>query len=283
VTGNRIDDAFAAIRAEGRVGLFPYLTAGFPELDATEKLAAAAIAAGGDGIELGVPFSDPLADGTTLQRAGEVALRNGASLPWTIEAAGRLRRLVSAPLIIMTYYNPIHRYGLGRFAADAARAGVDGLIVPDLPSVESGPLIARAEAEGLYVIQMVAPTTTPERLAEVGRTARGFVYCVSLLGTTGVRAQVSDRLPDFMRAVRAAVPVPLLIGFGIARPEHIAAVRPYADAVVVASAIADLLGSAGRDRWIAAVREYVTELRAACEPTPAPASTELPAPSPSSC
>src|SRR5581483_5098406 len=111
VTGNRIDDAFAAIRAEGRVGLFPYLTAGFPELDATEKLAAAAIAAGGDGIELGVPFSDPLADGTTLQRVGEVALRNGASLPWTIEAAGRLRRLVSAPLIIMTYYNPIHRYG----------------------------------------------------------------------------------------------------------------------------------------------------------------------------
>lgn len=262
---NRIDVTFRALRATGRMALLPYLTAGYPTLDATERLALAAFRAGADGIELGVPFSDPLADGATLQHASEVALRNGASLAWTLGIAARLRRQVEAPLILMTYYNPVHRYGVERFVEDCLAAGADGTIVPDLPSVEAGPLALAAEARGLYLIQMVAPTTTPERLVEVGRTARGFVYCVSLLGTTGARARVSDQLPAFMTRVRAHVSQPLLVGFGIARPEHVVAVRPYADAVVVASAIADLLTATPAQDWEPAVCAYLAELRAACE------------------
>jgi tryptophan synthase alpha chain len=263
---NRIDATFAELRRAGRVGLFPYLTAGFPALDATERLTLAAVEAGADGLELGIPFSDPLADGATLQHASEVALTNGASLAWALGLTRRLRARVDVPLILMTYYNPVHRYGIRRFVADALAAGADGAIIPDLPSGEAADLVAAAESQGLYVIQMVAPTTPPERLAEVGRTARGFVYCVSLLGTTGARAQLSDRLPRFMADVRAHVAQPLLIGFGIARPEHIVAVRPYADAVVVASAIADLLGATPSDRWESALRSYVADLRQACEP-----------------
>lgn len=263
--GNRIDAAFATLRREGRIGLFPYLTAGFPALHATERLAVAAVEAGADGLELGIPFSDPLADGGTMQHASEVALRNGAGLSWALGLTQHLRNRVDVPLILMTYYNPVHHYGIERFAADALAAGADGAIIPDLPSREAEPLVAAADAHGLYVIPMVAPTTTPDRLREVGRTARGFVYCVSLLGTTGARAQVSDRLPRFMAEVRAHVAQPLLIGFGIARPEHVAAVRPYAEAVVVGSSIVDLLGATSADRWESALQGYIAELRHACD------------------
>jgi tryptophan synthase alpha chain len=262
---NRIDTAFERARAEGRVGLFPYLTAGYPALDATERLAEAAVKAGADGLEFGVAFSDPLADGATMQRASEVALANGASLAWTLERVQRLRSRLDVPLVLMTYYNPVHHYGIDKFVEDAVSVGVDGIIVPDLPSIEAGPLAQAAEPRDLYVIQMVAPTTTNDRLSEVGRSARGFVYCVSLLGTTGVRSQLSDRLPEFMTNVRAHVPTPLLVGFGIARPEHIAAVRPYADAVVVGSSIADLLGRATPDHWESDLRAYIAELSRACE------------------
>lgn len=261
---NRIDAAFARLRAAGQMGLFPFLTAGFPTLDATERLALAALQAGADGIELGVPFSDPLADGTTLQHASEVALRNGASLSWTIEVAARLRRETEAPIVLMPYYNPIHRYGLARFTTRAVVAGVDGVIIPDLPSGEAAPMLAAAEGTGLYLIQMVAPTTTDQRLAEVGRSARGFVYCVSLLGTTGARATLSDRLPTFMTKVRGQVRQPLLVGFGIARPEHVTGVRPYADAVVVGGAIADLLSSTPEESWVDALAAYVADLKTAC-------------------
>lgn len=246
------------------MGLFPYLTAGFPTLDATDRLARCAIRAGADGLELGVPFSDPLADGATLQHASQVAIENGVSLAWTLDLVERLRSEAAIPLILMTYYNPVHRYGLARFVEDAQRSGADGVIVPDLPSTEAEPLRALAEAQGFHLIQMVAPTTTEARLHEVGATARGFVYCVSLLGTTGARSQLSDRLPQFMQRVRQHVNQPLLIGFGIARPEHISAVRPYAQAVVVASAIADLLRATAPERWESQLATYLSDLRAAC-------------------
>ena len=265
VLTNRIDQTFARLGDEGRMGLFPYLTAGFPELEASEPLALAALAAGADGLELGVPFSDPLADGTTLQHASEIALSNGASLSWAIGLAGRLRARTDAPLILMTYFNPVHHYGVVRFVDDALAAGVDGVIVPDLPSGESTELADVAEPRGLYLIQMVAPTSTEARLAEVGRTARGFVYCVSLVGTTGARTTLSDRLPAFMDGVRSHVSQPLLIGFGIATPEHVRAVRPYANAVVVASALADLLDATPPGSRESALRSFVAEMRAACE------------------
>ena len=271
---NRIDATFDRLRSDHEMGLFPYLTAGFPTLDATERLALAALDAGADGIELGVPFSDPLADGTTLQHASEVALRNGASLSWTLELASRLRRATEAPLVLMTYYNLVHHFGLQRFAREAVAAGIDGAIVPDLPSVESAPLLDAAKAAGLYLIQMVAPTTTDAHFAEVARTAQGFVYCVSLLGTTGARATVSDRLPSFMTKVRGILRQPLQIGFGIARPEHIVGVRHYADAVVVGAAIADLLRMTPGESWVPTLSAYITDMKAACKPAPAGTTVE---------
>jgi tryptophan synthase alpha chain len=260
---NRIDAAFERLKADGRLGLFPYLMTGFPTLDATMGLAEAAVEAGADGLELGVPFSDPLADGTTIQRAGEVALRNGATLAYSIELVARLRAHLSIPLILMTYFNPIHRYGLDRFVADSVSAGVDGVIVPDLPSSEATDLVAVASPRQLYVIPLIAPTTTDEHLAEVGRTARGFVYCVSLLGTTGARSQLSDRLPEFIARVRKHVAQPVMIGFGIARPEHVAAVRSHADAVAIGSAIADLLAEAGPQERESALATYLRAMREA--------------------
>jgi tryptophan synthase alpha chain len=256
------------------MGLFPYLTAGCPELDATEPLALAMFTAGADGLELGVPFSDPMADGATLQRASEVALANGASLAWTLSVAARLRAQSDKPLLLMGYYNPIHRYGPERFARAAIESGVDGVIIPDLPSTEAGAFTVNAESVGLHVIQMIAPTTTEARLAEVGRTAKGFVYCVSLLGTTGARAALSDQLPGFLQTVRRSVAQPLMVGFGIARPEHILALRPYADAVVVGGAIADLLARTPPPEREPALTAYVRELAAACagDPAGAPAA-----------
>jgi tryptophan synthase alpha chain len=273
---NRIDRALAEARAAGRMGLFPYLTAGYPDLDATEALALAMFEAGADGLELGVPFSDPMADGATLQRASEVALANGASLAWTLDVAAKLRAQTERAILLMGYYNPIHRYGLERFAPAAVEAGVDGVIIPDLPSPEAGPFAAIAESAGLHLIQMIAPTTTETRLAEVGRTARGFVYCVSLLGTTGARTALSDQLPDFLQNVRRAVPQPLLVGFGIARPEHILGLRPHADAVVVGGAIADLLARTPPTERVTALAAYVRELAAACAADPAGAAAAAP-------
>lgn len=272
---NRIDQTLAQARAAGRMALFPYLTAGYPEPAATERLALAMLAAGADGLELGVPFSDPMADGATLQRASEVALARGASLAWTLEVATRLRSQTTKPILLMGYFNPIHRFGVERFPATAIAAGIDGVIIPDLPSAEAGAFARAAEAVGLHLIQMVAPTSTPARLAEVGRTARGFVYCVSLLGTTGARAELSERLPDFLQSVRRWVPQPLLVGFGISRPEHIRHLRPYADAVVVGGAIADLIAATPAEECESALFRYVGELAAACGDS-APATAAAP-------
>ncbi|MSQ23708.1 MAG: tryptophan synthase subunit alpha [Chloroflexi bacterium] len=264
---NRIDRTFAQLKAADRLGLFPYLTVGFPDLDATEQLALAMLEAGADGIELGIPFSDPVADGVTLQHASERALSNGASVSWALDVVARLRGQTDAPLIAMTYYNPIYHYGLARLVQDAAVAGIDGLIVPDLPTAEASPLLPAAKSQGIHLIQMVAPTSTPQHLEEVGRIAQGFVYCVSLVGTTGARAQLSDRLPAFMKAVRDQVSQPLLVGFGISRPEHVAALHTIADGCIVASAIADLIEATPAAQRIAALSTYIASLRAACEPS----------------
>ncbi len=265
---NRLDRILADARSQGRLGLFPYLTAGYPELAATEGLALATFAAGADGIELGVPFTDPIADGATMQRAGEIALRNGATLAWTLALATELRRQATGAIVIMSYFNPIHHFGSEHFADRAAAAGVDGVIVPDLPFSEATGFAAAAEAAGLHLIQMIAPTTTPERLQEVGRTAHGFVYCVSLLGTTGTRANLSDQLPGFLAGARQYVKQPLAVGFGISRPEHIRALRSHADAAIVGSAVVDVLERTPAAQREAALSHYVAELAAACVPDP---------------
>lgn len=260
----RLARTFAGLRLEGRLGLIAYLTAGFPELSATQELIPALLEGGVDVVELGVPFSDPLADGPTIQRASQRALEQGVTPQFVLDQVSGLRRRgVTAPLLLMGYYNPILAYGLERFGQAAQKAGVDGLIVPDLPPEEAGDLVAATESRAIDVIRFLAPTTTEERMAKVCALATGFIYCVSLTGVTGARDSLPAELPGFLRRVRASTALPIAVGFGISRPEHVAAVRNLADAVIVGSALIDAIERAPPTGRAAAARDLVAQLRTA--------------------
>jgi tryptophan synthase alpha chain len=220
----------------------PYLMGGFPDLDASRAVGLACADAGADLVELGVPFSDPLADGPVIQRAGVRALAAGASLARVLELLATLRADgVRLPIVLMTYYNPVLAFGLKSFARTAADAGADGVIVPDLPLEESEPLRAETEPAGLDFVQMVAPTSTPPRLRAIARVSRGFIYVVSVTGITGERRALPPDLDAQMRALRLVTTKPLCVGFGVASPEHVAAVGRVADGVIVGSAIVRLV------------------------------------------
>lgn len=238
---NRIDAAFDRLRRSGGKGLITFITAGDPGYEATASLVLAMEQAGADLIELGAPFSDPMADGPVIQQASMRALSGGATLAGILGLVRRLRERTQIPLLLMTYYNPVLHYGLAVFAAEAAAAGVDGLIVPDLPAEESGPLLAELEARGLHLIPFAAPTSTPARLARIS-DAGGFVYCVSLTGVTGARDGLPPGIGEFMKRVRTCTGRPLAIGFGISTPEQAALMSQLGDAVIVGSAIVSLVG-----------------------------------------
>lgn len=239
---SRITETFTRLRAAGRTAIMPYLMIGFPERDSALELAPALEAAGADLFELGAPFSDPLADGATIQRAGERALANGVRLPYCIETVAALRaRGVAAPLLLMGYYNPFLRYGLERLAADAANAGADGLIIPDLPPEEAGECHAACRAHGLDMIFFVAPTTPDERIAHIASIASGFIYCVSLTGVTGARRDLPNELPAFLHRVRRHTDLPLVVGFGISNAAHVRQVGMHADGAITASALVNVL------------------------------------------
>lgn len=269
---NRVDRAFEQLRARDEIGLFPYLTTGFPDPNTCAELLDAVAAAGADGIELGVPFSDPLADGATLQRVGATALEHGASIPMALELLRDFRRRWEQPVVLMSYYNPILAYGLERLARDGAEAGLDGVIVPDLPLEEAGELHSACRRAGLHLIAMVAPTSTDERLARAAELAGGFIYCVALVGVTGAREQLSEELPHFLERVRATCPQPLVVGFGISRPEHVRAIHGRADGAIVASALADLIESTPPAERVATVQRYVKSLKDATRPSVAASS-----------
>ena len=252
-------DAFAVARRERRQALVAYLMAGYPDLETSARLARTIIDAGADVLELGVPFSDPLADGTTIQRAGEQALARGTRLADVIAIARDLRRERAVPVLLMGYTNPFCRYGLSRLARDLTAAGVAGVIVPDLPIEEGGELEAAFLGSPLVQISLVAPTTPDERLARIVPAARGFVYCVSLTGVTGARTALADDVGAFVARVRRYASLPVVVGFGISRPEHVRALRGIADGVVVGSAIVDAAGG-GEPELGALVRS----LREAC-------------------
>ena len=255
----RIASAFASARAEGRAALMPYFTLGYPDIPASEAVVRAIAAAGADLIELGVPFSDPLADGPTIQHSTQVALEQGMTLARGLALTSRLRSAgVTQPLLLMGYVNPILAYGMVRYAADAAAAGADGFIVPDLPPEEAGELEAVCRAHGLALVFLLAPTSTPERIAAVVSHATGFVYLVSLAGVTGARDQLPPDLAAFVGRVRAATGLPLAVGFGIATPEHAAAVGALADGVIVGSALIKAAGAA--DDPAAAASRFVRAL-----------------------
>jgi tryptophan synthase alpha chain len=244
VVPSRLAGAFANARAENRTALVPFLTAGYPTLAESEELFLALARGGADVIEIGVPFSDPLADGATIQRTSERAIANGVTLRDCLALVGRLReRGVTVPLVLMGYYNPILRYGVERFAADAAAAGADGFIVPDLPTEESDDLLQACRANSRDLIFLLAPTSTDERIANVAERASGFIYCVSLTGVTGGRTDLPDLRP-YLGRVRAKTDLPLAIGFGISSPDHVRQVGAVADGAIVGSALIDAIDKA---------------------------------------
>jgi tryptophan synthase alpha chain len=257
VSGNRLQRHLEGARRAGRRSLIVYLCGGDPDLAATERLVPALAAAGADVIEIGVPFSDPLADGPTIQAASQRALAAGTTLAGILDLVARLRRGgCEVPLVLMGYLNPIVRMGVGEFVARAAAAGVDGCIVPDLPLEEAAMLGVPAEAHGLSLVLLAAPTTPPERLRAIGERTRGFLYYVSVTGVTGVRAALPPELPAELDRVRAVSLAPVAVGFGISDPEQARALAAHADAVVVGSAlVAEIARSRGAtDGPVALVR-----------------------------
>jgi tryptophan synthase alpha chain len=260
----RIAEGFAGARAEGRAALIPYVVAGYPDADASLAVASAAIDAGADLLEVGLPYSDPLADGATLQRASQAALAAGATFDGSLALVGRIARArPNVPLVAMGYANQLLGGGDGAARARAlAAAGAAGVIVADLTPDEGAPFEAAAAEAGIAVVYLVAPTTPPERRAWVAGRSGGFLYCVSLVGVTGARSSLPSTVGRLVRDVKATSPVPVAAGFGVSKPAHARAIaRAGADGVIVASALVDALGPDGRD--VAALGALVRSLRAA--------------------
>ena len=251
----RFADAFGARPAGALPGVMPYFTAGFPTLESTVPLLLVAQETGCLGAEVGIPFSDPLADGPTIQRSGTRALANGMTLHRAVQQIADARAAgVTMPLAPMTYVNPILAYGAERFLTDVRDAGADGLIVPDLPDDEAGDLRDLAHERGLALIPLVAPTTTGERLAHITAHASGFVYCVSVAGVTGARAAIASEALDLLDRVRGATALPRVLGFGLRSHEHLEQLRGRADAAAVGSAVIDALEAEPDDAPGAAAR-----------------------------
>ena len=251
---------FARLRAERQLAIIAYLTAGYPRLDVTPSLVEAAARSGADAIELGIPFSDPLADGRTIQAASQVALQAGMTVARALQAATSARTRTDVPLLFMTYLNPILAFGLERFCRAASDAGVDGLIVPDLPPGESADLRRAADACQIDLVFFVAPTSTEAGIDDACQAATGFIYCIAVTGVTGARAELDPGLLPLIETVRRHTSLPLVVGFGISRPEHVAALQGKADGVIVASALLDAIARSPDDP-ASRVREFLTGLR----------------------
>jgi tryptophan synthase alpha chain len=259
----RVERAFTRAREQGRLALAVYLTVGHPERSATAGLLRAALDGGADILELGVPFSDPLADGTTVQRASETALRSDVTLGDCLAEASSVVSDRDAAVLFMGYTNPFMQYGFERLATDGARAGVAGVIVPDMPAEESSEFDRALAPADLVRIDLFAPTTPNDRLARLLPNARGFVYCVSLTGVTGARRALASDVAEFVGRVRQHTTLPVVVGFGISTPEHVSALRGIADGIAVGSAAIDVVTRAAPERRADELRGFVASLAAA--------------------
>lgn len=258
---SRIAETFAKLKKQNRTAFVPFLTIGYPELDATTQLAKVLVETGADILELGVPFSDPIADGASVQKASFRALENGVTRAFCFETARKIRQQTDIPLIFMGYYNPIFSYGVERYVEKAAANGVDGLIIPDLSPEEAGDVVTACHKHGLDYIFLLAPTSTEERIKQVAEMASGFIYCVSLTGVTGARADLPEYLPSYIARIRQYTDLPLVIGFGISKPEHIANVANIADGAVVASALINVLETVPASERVSATTEFIKYLK----------------------
>ena len=257
----RIESAFNALRAEGKRGFIPFITAGDPDLNTTEELLVELSLAGATVIELGVPFSDPMADGPVIQRASERALKNRFGLAEILEVVGRARRRISTPIILFSYFNPLLQFGIERLAKAAAEVGIDGVLVTDLIPEEAGEVAAQFRAQGLDMIFLVAPTSTDVRLEMIASEASGFIYAVSRAGITGTQETVSAEAEKLVGRVRRFSSLPIAVGFGISTRDQVKQVHVYADAVVVGSAIVqELERVAGRSDVASHIGKFATAL-----------------------
>ena len=261
---NRIDIRFRELRHRKEKALVVYLTVGFPTVPALVPLVKACQRAGVDLLELGIPFSDPLADGPTIQAASQRALEQGVTPALVLRQVARLRRFgIRLPIALMTYYNPIFHYGLKRFCRDAVSSGADGIIVPDLPPEESQELKEAARRAHLETIFLASPTSSRQRFASIARVSSGFIYYVSLTGVTGARKQLPKEMGTHVRVLRRMTRLPICVGFGVSRPEQIRQVTKVADGAIVGSALIDVIARSGR-RAPEMSQRFLKKLKEAC-------------------
>jgi tryptophan synthase alpha chain len=266
---SRIAQTFATLRRDGRTGLVTYVTAGDPDLDRSRDILVALDRAGADVLEVGVPFSDPLADGPVIQRATERALAAGATLGRVLDLVASVRSTIAAPIVIFTYANPIERMGLATFTTRAATAGVDGVLTLDLPMEEAGAMRDRLGDAGLDTIFLLSPTTTMERIRRAAALGSGFLYGISRLGVTGARASLASQAEALVARIRPETTLPIAVGFGISHPAHVAEVGRWAEAAVVGSALVAVIAQHGASpTLVSSVMSYVQWLKGDGPPSP---------------
>lgn len=255
---NSIDDAFA--NRGTKPLLMPFVEAGLPTNDITERTVLAMEEVGAQLIELGIPFSDPVADGPTIQRASEIALEGGTTLKNSLASVATIRQNSSIPIVLFSYYNPIYAMGIDSFVAKAHKAGVDAVLVPDMPLEESFELQKKLAAKRMHFIYLIAQTSTDERIKKIVARASGFLYLVAVLGVTGAREKLDPNLKKFTKRVRAFTDLPLAVGFGLSKKEHIAEVGTFADGAIIASAIADRVMSCRKGSEVKVAKAFVKEI-----------------------
>lgn len=262
----RLEEAFHAAKKNGRAAFIPYITAGDPDLETTVELVRSLARAGADIVELGVPFSDPIADGPTNQRAAERALASGTSLAGVLAVVEAIRRDLEIPIVLFTYANPVVRYGIERFAEDASAAGIDGVLFTDVPAEEMVPFEEKLSANSLDLVMLVTPTSDRRRMKAAARFGGGFLYLVSRTGVTGARQDLDEELAANVRTARKASKLPVAVGFGISSSDQVARVARLADGVVVGSAIVSRIGALGGcEELVDEVETFAAELASACK------------------
>jgi len=261
----RIEKALRRSRGKKEKSLIIYITAGDPTLKVTEELVCSIAQAGADVVELGIPFSDPLADGLTIQQASQRALKGKVTISKILSTIEKIRKKSSIPIALMTYYNPIFYYGLDRFAADSKAVGVDGLIVPDLPLEESKELRDITDRFGIELISFIAPTSTPQRTKAIAKVAQGFIYCVSVTGVTGIRENISLDIAEMIKKIRPYTDIPLALGFGISNAKQAKEMIKYTDAIIVGSAVVKIIENYQKDlsMLLEQVKSFVKSLKEA--------------------